>query len=595
MTTLDDVLALQTSSNVLYAPDIKPVTESLIVDTSASTGTLSVSLYNSTQSSNVYAYITGLAINNNSALFLLESDGATAYYPSNPTSNGTALSANCAIALGAPGSTTTVTIPYIAGGRIWFCVGSTLTFLLNPGSSGAGLVEPSVSNTSDPNYNLSWDFCEFTYNSSQLYANITYVDFVCLPIALTLTSTTGTVSHVSGMPSDGLTTVCNNLIAQNNTDGAGWDQLVVTNNGSNLRALSPTQGIVFNSSLFENYWTDYVNDVWAQYVSTPLNVDTQASWGIMTGNTSSDLTSLAFSCGSFPKPSAADIFSASTGAFAPQATNTAELLNIGARLDAAFNRSTLLIDANQPEGEVVSTYYQNSCTNHYARIVHAANLDNRGYCFPYDDVTPDGGVDQSGFVSDPTPANFRVTVGGGNASVKRDVFPTRNRGRAGTQARSMMKRSVSWAEDVKDPIVVEDIDRDLEKGEHPKLLNELVTPSGGFKLPASIERYLAPHLAVSCSDSLHRGNNIDLLQKLQASPFYINRLLPFMAFIHQLIVSILSISIRTIVSRVFIVAFFFLFYFLGLLPHGSDGATQRRVLESSIVAANNGTVLLQGI
>jgi hypothetical protein len=68
-----------------------------------------------------------------------------------------------------------------------------------------------------------------------------------------------------------------------------------------------------------------------------------------------------------------------------------------------------------------------------------------------------------------------------------------------------------------------------------------------------------------------------------------------MAFIHQLIVSILSISIRTIVSRVFIVAFFFLFYFLGLLPHGSDGATQRRVLESSIVAANNGTVLLQGI
>jgi hypothetical protein len=64
----------------------------------------------------------------------------------------------------------------------------------------------------------------------------------------------------------------------------------------------------------------------------------------------------------------------------------------------------------------------------------------------------------------------------------------------------MMKRSVSWAEDVKDPIVVEDTDRDLEKGEHPKLLNELATPSGGFKLPASVERYLAPHLAVSCPD-----------------------------------------------------------------------------------------------
>jgi len=596
MTTLDDVLTIQKTANVLYAPDIKPVAESLKVDSSASTGTLSVGLYNSTQSSNVYAYITGLAINNNSALFLLESDGATAYYPSNPTSNGTALSANCAIALGAPGSTTTVTIPYIAGGRIWFCVGSTLTFLLNPGSSGAGLVEPSVSNPSDPNYYLSWDFCEFTYNSSQLYANITYVDFVCLPIALTLTSTTGKVSHVSGMPSNGLTTVCNNLIAQNNTDGAGWDQLVVTHNGSNLRALSPTQGIVFNSSLFQNYWVDYINQVWDQYVSTPLNVDTQASWGIMTGNTSSDLTSLAFSCGSFTKPSAADIFGASSGAFAPQSTNTAELLNIGARLDAAFNRSTLLIDTNQPDNEVVSSYYQNSCTNHYARIVHAANLDGRGYCFPYDDVTPDGGVDQSGFVSDGTPANFCITVGGGNASVKRETFPTRARGKVGTQARSMMKRSVSWEEDIKAPTIIEDTDRDLEKGEHPKLLSEMATPARGFKLPASVERYLAPHLVVSTPESSHEGHTIDHQQKLQSSPFYINRLLPFMAFIHQLIVSVLSISIRTIVSRVFIVAFFVIFYFLGLLPHGSEGATQRRVLESSIGAANgNGTILLQGI
>lgn len=502
MTTLDDVLTLQKTDNVLYAPEIKePVTESLIIDSSASTGTLSISLYNSTQSSTVYAYITGLAINNNSCLFLLQSDGVTAYYPSNPASNGTGLSENCAIALGPPGSTRTVTIPYIAGGRIWFCVGSTLTFLLNPGNTGAGLVEPSVSNPSDPNYFLSWDFCEFTYNSSQLYANISYVDFVCLPIALTLTSTTGTVSHVSGMPSNGLETVCNNLIGQNNTDGAGWNQLVVTNNGSNLRALSPSQGIVFNSSLFENYWVGYINQVWAKYVSTPITVNTQASWGTMTGYTSNDRTSLTFSnCGSFTKPSAADIFGANTGAFAPQADNTAQLLNIGARLDAAFNRSTLLIDADQPDNEVVSSYYQNSVTNHYARIVHAANLDGRGYCFPYDDVTPNGGVDQSGFVSDGTPASFLVTVGGGNAYVKRDEVQKI------AQTRRMMKRSLVREENVKTPVVVEDVERDLEKGEYPKLLNELAAPSGGYKLPASIERYLAPCLAVSSPEVPSRRN-----------------------------------------------------------------------------------------
>jgi hypothetical protein len=486
MTTLDDVLAQQKTDNILYAPGINgPETESLVVDSSASTGTLNIGLYNSTQSSTVYAYITGLASNNNNALFLLQSDGATAYYPSNPTSNGTALKCNCAIALGAPGTTTNVTIPYIAGGRIWFCIGSTLTFLLNPGTSGAGLVEPSVSNTSDPNYYLSWDFCEFTFNSSQLYANISYVDFVCLPIALTLTSTTGTVSHVGGLPSNGLATVCNNLIAQNNIDGAGWNQLVITNNGSNLRALSPSNGIVFNSSLFENYWTDYINQVWSQYVSSPLAVDTQASWGVVTGYTSNDRTSLAFTdVGSFTKPSATDIFGANSGAFAPQATNTAELLNIGARLDAAFNRSTLLMDATQPDVKAVSTYYTNNITNHYARIVHAANVDGRGYCFPYDDVTPDGGVDQSGFVGDGTPANFLVTVGGGNAYAKRDIR------QKFVKLSRTMKRSVPWEEDVKAPIVMEDAARDLEKGEHPKLLNELAAPSQKFKLPPALERYL---------------------------------------------------------------------------------------------------------
>jgi hypothetical protein len=492
MTTLDDVLALQKTSNVLQAPTIVTPSTNLKVEADATSSTLSIGLYNSTSSSTVYAYITGLATNNNSAVFLLESDGQTAYYPANPTTNGSPLLANCSIALGAPGTTTTVTIPYIAGGRIWFCMDSPLTFLLNPGTSGPGLVEPSVSNTSDPNYSLSWDFCEFSYNSSQLYCNISYVDFVCLPISLTVTDTSGSTQHVSGLPSNGLATVCSNLIAQNASDGAGWDQLIITNNGSNLRALSPTQGIVFNSSLFEDYWTPYIDAVWAQYVSSPLVVDTQSSWGTYTAYTSNDRTSLVFAnLGSFTKPTAADIFGAASGAFAPQATNTAQLLNVGDRLDAAFNRSTLLIDGVQPGNEVVSTYYQNSTTNHYARIVHAANLDGRGYCFPYDDVTPDGGVDQSGFISDGSPASWLVTVGGGNAYARRMVESPRQR--------KMMKRSVSWEDDIKAPAVVEeDRDVDLEKGLHPKLLNEYAAVSNAkkFKLPAVLERFLGPQLAV---------------------------------------------------------------------------------------------------
>ncbi|KAA8570220.1 hypothetical protein EYC84_002536 [Monilinia fructicola] len=411
MSTISDVIRTQKKENILSQPEVKTSEAA-----AAAAGTLTVGLVNQSSSSTVYAYVTGLAINNNNAVVLLQADGSTLYYPENPSSDEAALTENCAIPLGAPGSTTTVTIPQISGGRIWFCIGSTLTFLLNSGTTGPSLIEPSVSNPSDPNYLKSWDFCEFTYNSSQLFANITYVDFVCLPIALTLNSTTGLVQHVGGLPADGLSTICNNLKAQNAVDGAGWDQLVITNDGANLRALHPTQGIAFDHTLFKNYWDSYVEDVWAAYANNTLTVNTQASWGNIPGLTSNDGTSLSFgSLGSFTKPSAADIFSGTSGAFAAKSVNTDQLLNIGARLDAAFNRSTLLINCVQPNNESVSKFYNNEITNHYARIVHAANVDGLGYCFPYDDVTPDGGNSQCGAVENSTPASFIVTVGGNNA------------------------------------------------------------------------------------------------------------------------------------------------------------------------------------
>jgi hypothetical protein len=381
----------------------------LLSRASATPATLQIDIQNTTTSSEVYAYVTGQAINNGDALMLLEADGHTVYYPSSPSSPGSALGANCAIPLGAPGSTISITIPQIAGGRIWFSVGAPITFLLNPGPA---LVEPSVSNPSDPNINVMWDFCEFTFNSAQIYANISYVDFVSIPISLALTNSSGTVQSVSGMSSTGLDTVCSNLIAQHAADGAGWNQLVVTSGGRNLRALSPNNGIVMNSSLFSGYYQPYVNEVWSKYSGQSLTVDTQASWGSVSGTVSGGVLNFP-GVGSFAQPSAADIFSCSTGPFA---NASGEMGTLIARISAAFNRSTLLIDTDQPDGENPSNYYQNSITNHYARIVHAANLDGRGYAFPYDDVTPNGGSDQSGYVSDPNPALLTIAVGGGTAT-----------------------------------------------------------------------------------------------------------------------------------------------------------------------------------
>src|SRR4051812_13762924 len=54
----------------------------------SSTATLNFSLENRTNSNTVFAYITGRALDNNGALFLLRSDGKTPYYPESPTSIG---------------------------------------------------------------------------------------------------------------------------------------------------------------------------------------------------------------------------------------------------------------------------------------------------------------------------------------------------------------------------------------------------------------------------------------------------------------------------------------------------------------------------
>ena len=374
---------------------------------SQTAGTVSFSLQNNTGSDTVYAFVTGLSINDGNALVLLEADGQTLYYPASPAATGAPLAEDCAIPLGpSGGSPVTITVPQLAGARLWFSIGTPITFLLNPGPA---LVEPSVTNSSDPNLALQWDFAEFTYNAAQLFANISLVDFACIPIGLSLTDTSGNTQSVSGLPAGGLDTVCSGLTAQQAADGNRWTDLIVTAGGANLRALSPQNGIVYNSSLLSGYYDDYVGQVWDRYSAAPLTVDTQASYGTVTGQVSGGLLTFP-GVGSFAQPTSADIFSCSTGPFAAAGASD-EVLAIIPRLAAAFNRSTLLIDSAQPDGENLADYYANATTNQYARIVHATLAGGLGYAFPYDDVTPDGGVNQAGPVSSASPARLAVTVG----------------------------------------------------------------------------------------------------------------------------------------------------------------------------------------
>jgi glycosyl hydrolase family 64 (putative beta-1,3-glucanase) len=366
--------------------------------------TLAVQLANTTGSDEVYAYVTGQDPDQGNALMLLEADGQTVYHPSSPSSTGAPLGADCGITLNASGGDArAITIPHLVGGRLWFSIGAPLTFLLNPGPA---LVEPDFLNPSDPNIDIQWGYCELTYDTSQLYANISFVDFTALPIGMHLTTTSGGTQDVGGLPAGGVDTVASALSAQAASDGSDWDQLVVTSNGANLRVLNPSKAISGNSGLFSGYLDDFIDEVWTKYESTDLTIDTQYTWGTVTGRVSGGL--LTFDgVGTFAKPSTYDVFNCSSGPFT---TGNDEMGNLSARLAAAFNRTTLYDNANQPDGEDPSTFYTNAQTNHYARILHATAADGLGYAFPYDDVHPDG-VDFEGKVQASDPDTLTVTVG----------------------------------------------------------------------------------------------------------------------------------------------------------------------------------------
>ena len=378
--------------------------------------TLSIQLKNEFPGATyVYANITGNAYNNNNQLFFLKSDGITPYYPPSPSTQTQVNPFDVAIPLGPLGSSITVTVPKLFSARIYFSINNRLSFYLNPGPA---LVQPSVSNPSDDNFNTQWGFCEFTYNDTELFCNVSYVDFIGLPIALDLSVLSGPSQQVKGIAANGIKSIAAAMTGQTASDGQPWSSLTHTYNGTITRILSPNQGIVMLPALFSGYFESYVQSVWQKFTSSnPLTVNTQnATWGVVSGAVDPTTNKLTFKVPSLPggqwtfaQPSTANIFNCSNGPFVP--TND-EPGNISARLAAAFNRTTMLDTNSQPDGVAQSKYYIDVPTNHYSRILHAYNLDNRGYAFPYDDVTPTIGQDLSGKVESSTPNIFTVTVGG---------------------------------------------------------------------------------------------------------------------------------------------------------------------------------------
>ncbi|MBO0915130.1 beta-1,3-glucanase family protein, partial [Streptomyces laculatispora] len=310
----------------------------------------------------------------------------------------------------AGGAPVVVTLPQMYGARVYFVRDDTLDFYLNPGPS---LVEPAFATSTDSNYGRTWSFCEFTFNPSQLYANISYVDLVtALPIGLTLE---GDTTHtVAPLPDGAVQKIADGLIAQAAADGQPWDKLVTRgSDGGVLRVISP-QNLMApffdrpDEMPFRDLFTAQIDEVWEKYRSTDLRIDLQGGRGVFTGRVSGD--TLTFNGGhTFVKPVSKDIFTCNHGPFTNNPADSDDKKGLLARLAAGFNRSIMLSHPDQPNGTSVADYYRGAVTNHWSRIVHANSPI--GYAFPYDDVRPDGEPDVSGAANDGNPRRFTVSVG----------------------------------------------------------------------------------------------------------------------------------------------------------------------------------------
>lgn len=309
---------------------------------------------------------------------------------------------------------------HLTGARVYFSLGQSVAFFANPnaGAPAGAVVQPSAANTADPSYRTMWDYCEFTYNPSGIWGNITCVDGVALPIALTLTPGSGAVQHVGGMPAGGTALLAERL----KQAGGDWGKCALYDGDRLVRVSSPAKLPGLGKDVFAGHYRGYVDEVWHKYRADggqDLRITLGDVWPGKTvvGRTHGDR--LVFegitdgSPNSFPKPGTtgttaeADIFGCDGSLHGINATQQGR---IAAVLGAAFCRTTLVSNPSQPDA-TSREFYVHGPRHEYARLVHELVADRRGYAFPYDDVTPTQESDLAGAVMyTERPSEWALTV-----------------------------------------------------------------------------------------------------------------------------------------------------------------------------------------
>jgi hypothetical protein len=380
-----------------------PAVTGLPATAEAAPRTLPLDLVNRHRGRRMYAVVSGVEPASG-RWFFLAADGRTKIFPRASGRTAARLSAEVAIAVPVSGSARRIRLPRMSSGRVYLSLDRRLTFFA---TLGGGVTTPSVADPNDASAAIDWSFFEITFDRHGVYANLSFVDFVGLPVALRL-ATSGATQQVGGLRRGGLARIAAGLRAQSGKDDSGWRKLVVRRDGRDLRILSPNLAAqaAGGRSPVDDYLDSYIDQVWRTYRHKTLVVDTQSRWGTLRGRVGTDGLLRFKRAGSFARPSTYAVFNCSV---APFRTANDVMGNLSARLAAALNRTTLLANPRQPDASP-RNFYATPRTNHYARLVHRHSVGGAGYAFPYDDVHTHG-WNAEGRVVHPRPELLRVEAG----------------------------------------------------------------------------------------------------------------------------------------------------------------------------------------
>ncbi|MGI5441649.1 beta-1,3-glucanase family protein [Streptomyces shenzhenensis] len=330
----------------------------------------------------VHVYVVG---NQEGKQVRVTPDGTLA--PISLSDNGADGFTDYALPLAASGETR-LSLPYLSG-RIYVSLGEKLKFKAVADGNGAPALQyPAGWVTSDPNYPVLHDCCEFTYNAAGMFCNTTMVDMFSVPMAIRLT---GAQDRTTGTLVDGGRAAVFAAVRQ----AEGFERLAV----DDTRVIAPGHGL--DAGLFApDYFAPYIDEVWSTYTGRDLTVTTNA--GAFTGRVrGGKLTFDGPAPVAFDRPSTRDVLFCDGALAAPNDGTTGP---VAAVLGAGFNRSTLAAAAAQPATDA-SAFYRTGVTNHYAKALHAATRDGRAYGFAFDDV-----AGFASYIEDPAPTGIRVTL-----------------------------------------------------------------------------------------------------------------------------------------------------------------------------------------